>query len=217
MVIATTSAKCAVQSCGDAKITWWVPAKGGWAPWRAGRNTVSASCSAAHWTWNAKGRQSKTFSLCQPKTNGCTADLRVCQGVPVPVCLSKSRVVDYSGQQCREGPQQQSGDELTDKRALQEGKKKQTKSVDFQTSESRFMPKVCNVKVSHWECRGAWSHWTCLWCSWWWWEWWGRWAGIRAGSWSSRSGRTRELLVLRDFPLKVGGEEKTGHSDHSHT
>lgn len=44
-------------------------------------------------------------------------------GSPVPVGLSNSGVVDNSGQQRREGPEQQSGQELADEGALEEGKK----------------------------------------------------------------------------------------------
>lgn len=45
---------------------------------------------------------------------------------PVPVGLSNSGVVDNSGQQRREGPEQQSGQELADEGALEEGKKTNT-------------------------------------------------------------------------------------------
>lgn len=43
---------------------------------------------------------------------------------PVPVGLSNCGVVDNSGQQCREGPEQQSGQELADEGTLEEGKTK---------------------------------------------------------------------------------------------
>lgn len=43
------------------QFTWWVPVKGGEAPWRAGRSRVYASGSAAHWTWDADGSGSNKF------------------------------------------------------------------------------------------------------------------------------------------------------------
>lgn len=60
----------------------------------------------------------KTFSSAsrnQSLHNGC-----VCVSViPAPVGLSYCRIVHYGWQQGREGPQQESGEELSDDRALQ--------------------------------------------------------------------------------------------------
>lgn len=43
----------------------------------------------------------------------------MCRHVPAPMGLSYSRIVNNGGQQSREGPQQEGGEELADDWALQ--------------------------------------------------------------------------------------------------
>lgn len=56
--------------------------------------------------------------------------MAVRQCSPVPVGLSNSGVVDNSGQQRREGPEKQSGQELADEGALKEGKNKHKQQMN---------------------------------------------------------------------------------------
>lgn len=101
------------------QITWWVPVRGGEAPWKAGRSRAYASCSAAHWTWDADGTGSNHCLTARGRS--APPRFSVSRHIPAPMGLSYSRIVNNGGQQSREGPQQESGEELADDWALQGG------------------------------------------------------------------------------------------------
>lgn len=102
-------------STSGHQFTWWVPVKEGEAPWRAERSRVSASCSTAHWTWDADVNGSNKFP--PPKES---LRFSVCRHVPAPMGLSYSGIVNNGGQQSGEAPQQEGGEELADDWALQD-------------------------------------------------------------------------------------------------